>query len=208
VRLHGGHELEDLRAAVEIDLGYLADEVVALQELDGSEDYPAGAEIFEGVQQALDDVRAPADIGPICTKIAEGRLLMARARAHAEHRPRPSSATPCFFDPGHGPADHFVAWTPKDKEPRTVPACGADAAVVEQGLDPEPRLVTHDSHAIAFWAAPNHFAYWFQGYFGHTGECFPVRLLEGFPLAGEFAEPSSDDGVITSDEVFTPHHRR
>jgi hypothetical protein len=202
MRLHG-HQIDDLHAAADIDLGYLADDVVELQAYADDPDYAAGVAVYEGVRDQLAGIDEVKAFVPLFAKIAEGRFLMERVRAHAEHRPRPQSPTPCLFDPSHGPADHFVAWTPDGKEPRTVPACASDAALVEGGEQPEPRLVVHDKEAIPFWSAPKHFAYWFQGYFGSADECYPVRLLDGFPLGEAFAEPSSDDGVITADELFT-----
>jgi hypothetical protein len=201
------HDLDDLRAAASIDLGFLADEVTALASLEGDPDYAAGLAAYEAARDELDAAQSPESFVAISSRIADGRFHMASAQARAEMGEPPQSATPCLFDPSHGPHDHFVAWTPTRKDPRPVPACAGCAAAVESGDEPEPRVVAHGRDAGPYWSAPAHFAYWFQGYFGRTSECYPVRLLDGFPLADQFAEPRADDEVITSEEVFAPRRR-
>jgi hypothetical protein len=80
--------------------------------------------------------------------------------------------------------------------------CAADGAVVEAGGQPEPRRVATGGRTVAFWDAPEQFAHWFAGYFNRGDGCLPVRMLEGFPLGEQFAEPAAGDDVITGEELF------
>jgi hypothetical protein len=208
MRLFHGGDVKDLRAAAAIDLGYLADEVSELADESDRPEYAAGLEAYERARDALDAAADPAAFVPVCRAISDGRYAMARLRARLEHRSQPTIETPCFFDPGHGSAVSLVAWTPPGLEPRTVPVCADDAAIVQADEQPEPRIVVTGDAAVPFWEAPAHFAYWFQGHFGAGEDCIPVRMLEGFPLAARFAEPGDDDGVITAEDLFEDPLRR
>jgi hypothetical protein len=189
VRLFGGHALDDLRAATAIDLGYLADEVVALSEATDDPRYAEGVAAYEEARDALDRMREPEDAIGVCRAIGRGRLAMAHIRARREGAPLPATEQPCFFDPGHGPATQVVVWTPPGLDGRPVPVCEQDAAFVLADVQPDPREVVAGGDAVPFWRAPGHFAFWFQGYFGHGDGCLPVRMLAGLPLGGRFAEP-------------------
>lgn len=200
--LFGRHEVDELRGATAIDLGYLADEVVELGELGSDGDYQQGVSFYERARDALDAAREPKDFVAVCRSLGNGRYGMARARARRDWTPEPPTAQPCLFDPSHGPASQLMVWTPDGLDARTVPVCAADAASLADGVQPDPREVRTGERTVPFWSAPDHFAYWFQGYFGNGEACYPVRVLAGLPLGRCFAEPAEDDEVVTAAEIF------
>lgn len=200
--LFGHREVDDLRAATSIDLGYLADEVVQLGDLAADRDYVQGVSFYETARDALDAARSPDAFVAVCRALGNGRFGMARARARRDWSAAPQSAQPCLFDPSHGPAAQLIVWTPAGLDGRTVPVCAGCAASLEAGVEPDPREVASGDEAMPYWSAPGHFAYWFQGYFGNGEACYPVRILAGLPLGSRFAEPSDDDEVLTAEEIF------
>jgi hypothetical protein len=199
---HHGAEIQELRGVAAVDLGYLADEVVQLGDLASDPDYQQGLGFYETARDALDAAREPEQFVAVCRALGTGRYGMARARARRDWTPEPPTAQPCFFDPAHGPAAQLMVWTPDGLDPRTVPVCAGDAEALAAGVEPDPRQVLCGDDVVAFWSAPDHFAYWFQGYFGNGEACYPVRLLAGLPLGRCFAEPAEDDEVFTAVEIF------
>jgi hypothetical protein len=200
--------VDDLRAAASIDLGYLADEVVDLGELAADPDYVQSVAFYEAARDALDAAERPEDFVAVCRALGSGRYGMALARARRDSTREPPTAQPCFFDPGHGTARQLIAWTPPDLDPRTVPVCAVDAELVAAGEQPEPRRVRVGEGTAAFWSAPEHFSNWFQGYFGNGEACYPVRMLDGFPLGRCFVEPVRQRDVVTADEIFRRYPTR
>ncbi|HVU77783.1 MAG TPA: hypothetical protein VHC67_09395 [Gaiellaceae bacterium] len=66
------------------------------------------------------------------------------------------------------------------------------------------RAVPSGKHLVPFRDAPDEHAYWFQGSFGSGEDRVPARMLDGFRPGAYFAEAGPAQGVITSDEGFSP----
>ena len=186
----------DVRRAAQDDLLALADDIRAL-DLDvkmpgvpeeAARDYEQALNAYERADAALDHARRPEDLEAVSAAVEEGRYAIAAAKARLEGRPLPERRAPCFFDPRHGPSSRDVEWAPPYGEPRLVPACEADAQMVERGLEPAPREVTVGGRTRPYWDAPPQYGPWAGGYFGGFGGLFPGILL-GSMLGGAFAPP-------------------
>jgi hypothetical protein len=62
-----------------------------------------------------------------------------------------------------------VHWAPPGGEPQPVPACAADAARVEQGVDPETREVSSGGRRVPYWQASPAYGAYAGGFFGGFG---------------------------------------
>ena len=186
-------ELAEVKAAAQEDLLALADDIRALDldvEMPGTstearDDYARALSAYERADAALDRARRPEELEPVSAAIEEGRFAMASAKARLEGRPPPERRPPCFFDPRHGPSDRDVEWTPPWGAPRLVPACEADAQMVERGLEPQPREVLVGGERTPYWNAPPAYGPYAGGFFGGFGGLFP-GLLIGSMLMGPF----------------------
>jgi hypothetical protein len=206
--LLGANACDTVRAATTNDLGALADELVDLTEaVERSADARAQALLeeatisFERAEAGFDAAEHAEDFAAVTAEIGRGRYQLSAVRACLE---RTSAAEqPCFFDPAHGPAERFVAWTPPNGDPRTVPVCAADADLVEADGQPVPRNVIVGNDVIPYWGAPDYFVPWFSGYFESVDGCAPEDLLAGFPLGAAFADdPRPErDLVVTREEL-------
>ena len=162
--------LRPVRRAARDDLASLAAEIRAA---DHERAPPAAEEAraaalacYERAERALDRARSPEDVGPVTAAVGEGRYETARAAALLAGEEPPKRASPCFFDPRHGPAAREVEWSPDGEPPRAVPACEADAERVEAGAEPDARHVLVGGRPVPYWDAPPAFDAWRDGYFG------------------------------------------
>jgi hypothetical protein len=157
--------LRQVRRAVRDDLASLAEDVRELERRGLSpgvaEAYVRVLDCYERAELAYDRARSPEELEPATAALAEGRYELARARAALEGRDAPERRAPCFFDPRHGPAEREVEWAS-----RIVTACGADAARVESGAEPETRRLFFDGRLVPYWSAPPAFDGWRRGYYG------------------------------------------
>ena len=147
------------------DLASLAGDVREL-ERDGlssavADAYARVLACYERAELAYDRARSPEELEPATAALAEGRYELARAWAALEGRDAPERRPPCFFDPRHGPAEREVEWTS-----RVVAACGADAARIARGAEPETRHLFVDGRPVPYWSAPPAFDAWRRGYYG------------------------------------------
>ena len=189
-------DFAEVQRAAQDDLLALADDIRALDldiELPGTNeearrDYERALDRYEEAGRALDRARRPEDLGRVSAAVEEGRFAMACAKARLEGQELPERRPPCFFDPRHGPSSRDVEWSPQWGEPRLVPACEADAQMVERGLEPSAREVMVGGRARPYWDAPPAYGAWAGGYFGGFGGLFPGILL-GSMLGGAFAPP-------------------
>ena len=122
---------------------------------------------------------------------------MASARARLEGREPPERTPPCFFDPRHGPSAREVEWSPPWGEPRTVPACEADAQRVERGEDPEPREITVGGRRMPYWNAGPAYAPYMGGFFG--GGCCPGMFLGSVLGGGMYGGYGGWDSATSAD---------
>ena len=147
------------------DLASLAEDVRELERHGLSsavaDAYARVLDCYERAERAYDRARAPEELEAATAALAEGRYELARARAALEGRDAPERRPPCFFDPRHGPAERDVEWAS-----RVVAACGADAARIVSGAEPETRHLFVDGRPVPYWSAPPAFDAWRRGYYG------------------------------------------
>nr|MBA2537356.1 hypothetical protein [Actinomycetota bacterium] len=178
-------DFAEVKATAQEDLLALADDIRDLDldvEMPGVDeqakaDYGRAVTMYERADGLLDRARRPEDLGEFSAAIEEGRWAMASAKARLEGREPPERRPPCFFDPRHGPSDRDVEWTPPWGSPRLVPACEADAQMVERGLEPAAREVTTRGERVPYWNAGPAYGPWAGGFFSPFGGLFPGILI-------------------------------
>jgi hypothetical protein len=187
-------ELEDLRRVAGDELSAIGEDIRLLEidvDMPGADPrakqrYNEAVQAYSRAEEALDLARRPEDFQPIGEALEEGRWDMEAAKAILAGRPEPERRPPCFFDPRHGPSVADVAWAPMWGTPRTVPVCAADAARIEDGEEPESRMVTVGGQRMPYWQAPGQYApFYAGGMFGGFGGFVP-GLLFGSMLGGGF----------------------
>jgi len=208
--LFGAKACETVRVATTTDLGAFADELVDLTHaVDRSGDDRAQALLgeaiatFQRAEGGFDAAEHAEDFAAVTAGIGRGRYQLSAVRARLNRTSVPEQKQPCFFDPAHGPAERLIAWTPPKGDPRTVPACAADAELVEADEQPSPRNVVVGEDVVPYWDGPDYFVPWFSGYFESVDGCAPEDLLAGFALGQAFAENQRPqaDLVVTREEL-------
>jgi hypothetical protein len=185
-------ELAEVKAAAHEDLIALADDVQKLEQPVESNqrakrEYEQALEDYGTATTAYDRVRRTKELQAVASALEEGRYHMTAAEAILAGRKPPDRRPPCFFDPRHGPSVRDVEWAPAGGTPRKVPACEADAEVVEHGREPASREVVTGGRRVPYWNAPPYFGPWAGGYFmpfGGTG--FLSGLFLGELLGGAY----------------------
>ena len=187
-------ELAEVKAVAREDLLALGDDIRAL-DLDvempdvdpaGKADYNRAVELYDRANTLFDRARHPDELAPVTEALEEGRFAMTSARARLAGQLPPERRPPCFFDPRHGPSVRDVGWAPAGGQPRPVPACGADAVRIEEGLDPDVRQLNVNGQQVAYWDAPGYYGGWSGGYFGGFGGGLLGGMFLGSMLGGGF----------------------
>lgn len=145
------------------------------------EEYVRALGEYESATGSLDKANRLQDIQKVSQDLAEGRYAIQCAKARLEGKEPPPKREPCFFDPRHGPSVTEVEWSPDGSgATRRVPACAADAAMVESGTSPKGREITVEGRRVPYWEAPAYYGPWAGGYWGGGG------LLQGMILGSMF----------------------
>ena len=186
-------ELADVKAVAREDLVALADDVVGLDEQveanpQAKEAYLRAMEAYQRADDSFDRARSPRDISKVTSALAESRYEMESAKALLERRAPPERRPPCFFDPRHGTSVRDVTWESPYGGAMQVPACEADAQLVEAGEEPEARQVSVGGIRRPFWDAPSHYQPWALGFFG--------LAAGGFLLGSAFAPGDAEAGTF------------
>ncbi|MFB6837285.1 hypothetical protein [Streptomyces sp. NPDC056361] len=150
-------------------------------------DYERALDSYDSAKSLMASAGRPHDVRGVTRALEDGRYSLALLAARRESRPLPERRPPCFFDPRHGPAVDDRAWTPSGGAPRQVPVCAADAARLDDGLDPQARTVDTDAGRRPYWEAGPAYGPWAGGYFG--GGMLP-GLLVGTMLGSALATPA------------------
>ncbi|MFF4169228.1 hypothetical protein [Streptomyces sp. NPDC001744] len=187
--------LERLRVVVDEDITAFGEE---LDRLDfhpaeaGADDamrgdYERALDAYDRAKSLMASAVRPHDVRGVTEALEEGRFSLAVLAARREHRPLPERRAPCFFDPRHGPSTEDRLWTPAGGTAREVPVCAADAARLDDGLDPAARTVDTASGRRPYWEAGPAYGPWAGGYFG--GGLLP-GLLVGTLLGSVLSTPA------------------
>ncbi|WP_374115575.1 hypothetical protein [Streptomyces sp. NK15101] len=150
-------------------------------------DYERALDSYDRAKSLMGAVTRPHEVRGVTQALEDGRFSLAVLAARRESRPLPERRPPCFFDPRHGPAAADRTWTPLGGAPRQVPVCAADAARLDDGLDPAARTVDTDTGRRPYWEAGPAYGPWAGGYFG--GGMLP-GLLVGTMLGSMLATPA------------------
>ncbi|MEU3686812.1 hypothetical protein [Streptomyces narbonensis] len=151
------------------------------------EDYERSLDSYDKAKSLMGSATHPHDVRAVTQALDDGRFSLALLAARRESRPLPERRAPCFFDPRHGTSTEDRTWTPAGSAPREVPVCAADAARLDDGLDPLARTVDTDSGRRPYWEAGPAYGPWAGGYFG--GGLLP-GLLMGTMLGSMLATPA------------------
>ncbi|WP_426366353.1 hypothetical protein [Streptomyces sp. E-08] len=150
-------------------------------------DYERALDSYDRAKSLMGAVTRPHEVRGVTEALEDGRFSLAVLAARRESRPLPERRPPCFFDPRHGPAADDRTWTPAGGAPRQVPVCAADAARLDDGLDPAARTVDTDTGRRPYWEAGPAYGPWAGGYFG--GGMLP-GLLVGTMLGSMLSTPA------------------
>ncbi|MER7538014.1 hypothetical protein ABTX77_24945 [Streptomyces sp. NPDC097704] len=150
-------------------------------------DYERALDSYDSAKSLMGAVTRPHEVRAVTQALEDGRFSLAVLAARRESRPLPERRPPCFFDPRHGPAADDRTWTPPGGAPRQVPVCAADAARLDDGLDPVARTVDTGTGRRPYWEAGPAYGPWAGGYFG--GGMLP-GLLVGTMLGSMLATPA------------------
>ncbi|MEV6247001.1 hypothetical protein AB0M38_12450 [Streptomyces sp. NPDC051742] len=187
--------LDKLRVVVDEDITAFGEE---LERLDfrpsepGADDtmradYERALDAYDKAKSLMASAGHPHDVRAVTEALEDGRYSLAVLSARRESRPLPERRAPCFFDPRHGPSAEDRAWTPAGGTARQVPVCAADAARLDDGLDPMARTVDADGVRRPYWEAGPAYGPWAGGYYG--GGMLP-GLLMGTVLGSMLATPA------------------
>jgi len=167
-------DLNQVRGALDEDITAYGEELAALDldvrsdavPAEAQEEYARALDLYEHAKSAAGRAEQPGHLRPVTAALEQGRWLLACVRARVNGEPVPERRPPCFFDPRHGPAAAEVTWTPAGGVPREVPACQADVVRLQEGQDPDSRMVTVDGERRPYWEAGPAYSAWAAGYYG------------------------------------------
>jgi hypothetical protein len=185
-------ELAEVKAAAHDDLIALADDVQKLEEpveanAAAKREYEQALTDYDQASHSYDRATQPKQLEAVTSALEEGRYHMSAAQALLDGRAPPARRAPCFFDPRHGPSTRDVDWAPPGGATRKVPACEADAQLVERGGEPASREVMAGGRMVPYWNAPPYFGPWASGYFMPFGGVgFLSGLFLGELLGGAY----------------------
>lgn len=213
-RTREAEQLADLKKGVEEDVIRLGEDIAAL-DLDvmdhqlapeTRDEYTKALDSYDGVKAAVERAAKPDDMRQVTEALEEGRYHMTAVRARLAGEPVPERRAPCFFNPQHGPSVKDVIWAPPGGQPRSVPACAADAKAVLGGLDPDSRLVPVGGERRPYWEAGPAYAPYAGGYYSGFGgfdllSGMLIGTMLGSMLSGGFggAGIGGDFGGDTAD---------
>ncbi|MFF0427524.1 hypothetical protein ACFYUJ_24295 [Streptomyces sp. NPDC004520] len=150
-------------------------------------DYERALDSYDSAKSRMGAVTRPHEVRAVTQALEDGRFSLAVLAARRESRPLPDRRPPCFFDPRHGPSTTDRTWIPPGGSAREVPVCAADAARLDDGLDPVARTVDTETGRRPYWEAGPAYGPWAGGYFG--GGMLP-GLLVGTMLGSMLSTPA------------------
>ncbi|HEY8482418.1 MAG TPA: hypothetical protein VIL71_21540 [Spirillospora sp.] len=183
-RARAEQEMADLKRGVEEDVTRLGEDIARL-DLDVMDkdlapeiraDYERALDSYDKAKKATERARRPQDMQDVTNALEDGRYYMTATRARLAGEPVPERRAPCFFNPQHGPSVKDVMWAPPGGVSRSVPACEADANAIEQGTDPDVRMVPSGGGRRPYWDAGPAYAPYAGGYYRAYGG---VDMLSG-----------------------------
>lgn len=147
-------------------------------------DWFAALDEYDKAKRSADAMTSPTQAETVTEALDEGRFRVACVQARLAGEPLPERRPPCFFDPRHGLSVRDVSYTPAGTAyARDVPACAACAAAIDDGLDPEVRLVAAGSGGrTPYWQAGPEYGGYASGYYRGSGMDLFSTILVGTML--------------------------
>jgi hypothetical protein len=160
-RLVEAEAFRQVRRVIAEDVTVFGEQLVELHietlttELDDAirEDYQRALARYEDAKAALSAAEETSAVNAIEPVLNDGRFHLACVLARRDGEPLPERREPCFFNPQHGPGVADVSWAPREGVPRMIPVCGADARRLEQGIDPDVRLIRVGDRYVKWYEA-------------------------------------------------------
>lgn len=160
------------------------------------EDWATSLDAYDRAKTAMRHARKAEDVRAVSEALDDGRFALATLDARRRRVELPERRPPCFFDPRHGVSVRDMEWAPAGGAQRTVPVCGADAARLDDGIDPEVREVVTPNGRRPYWEAGPAFAPWAMGWYGAW---LLPGLLIGTSLGTAAAAPAYDSSGYGGD---------
>ena len=147
-------------------------------------DWMAALDEYDKAKRSSDAMTDPQQAATVTESLDEGRFRVACVQARLAGEPLPERRPPCFFDPRHGLSVRDVSYTPMGTaQARDVPACAACAAAIDDGLDPEIRMVPAAAGGRQpYWQAGPQYGGYASGYYGNSGMDLFSTILVGTML--------------------------
>lgn len=152
------------------------------------QDYQRALDSYENAKELLRDAQEPDDVKEVTRALEDGRYAMACVLARQAGDPLPQRLAPCFFNAQHGPSVTEVEWAPPGGVSRDVPVCAADAERVEQGAQPDTRMVKDGNRMVPWYDGGPAYRPYADGYYGLAvvNGLFPAFFL-GAMMSGGMA---------------------
>jgi len=147
-------------------------------------DWMAALDQYDVAKKASEGMRNPAEAASVTQALDEGRFRVACVKARLAGEALPERRPPCFIDPRHGLSVKDVSYTPMGTAaPRDVPVCAACAATIEDGYDPDVRMVPAANGGQApYWQAGPQYGGYASGYYNNSGMDLFSTVLVGTML--------------------------
>ena len=141
------------------------------------QDYQRALNSYETAKSRLDLMEAPDDARSVTQALEDGRYAMACVRARQAGDPLPTRRSPCFFNPQHGPSTTDISWAPPGGQPRDIPVCAADADRVQQGAEPDIRVVGKGRISTPYWQSGPAYRPYAMGYYSSYADILPLFVV-------------------------------
>lgn len=160
---------------------------------EGRQEFDDALASYERAKQALDAAAHPDDLQWVSKSIDDGRFALAKLEARRGGAPIPERRPPCFFDQRHGLSTGEKSWAPPGGAAREVPVCAACAARLEDGLDPQARLVETPSGQRPYYEGGPEYAPWAKGWYAYSGLHVMNSVMLGMLLMNSMYLPAGYD---------------
>jgi hypothetical protein len=169
-------------------------------------DWLAALDQYDAAKRSSQAMTSPEQAATVTEALDEGRYRVACVRARMSGHALPERRPPCFFDPRHGLSIRDVSYAPAGTtRQREVPACAACATAVDDGLDPDVRLVPAGAGGQRpYWQAGPEYGGYASGYYRGSGMDIFSTILVGTMLgnmmtAGMYSGLGAGDWSSASD---------
>lgn len=166
---------------------------------DGRQDFDDALAAYERGKDALEAAEHPDDLQWVTRSVDDGRFSLARLDARKRGDEIPSRTPPCFFDQRHGLSIGDRLWTPPQGVARDVPVCAACAARLDDGQDPQVRMVETAQGQRPYYEGGPEYGPWARGWYGASGLHVMNSAMLGMLLLNSMYMPMGYDSFDGAD---------